>query len=305
MGEPVVELKGVTKRFGDLTAVDNLDLSLPRGGILGFLGPNGAGKTTSLRILLGLYAPDAGEVRVLGRRVGEARSRIGYLPEERGLYKRMRADDSIAYIAALKGMNRRTALKRARALLERFGLGAFARVRIEGLSKGMAQKVQLLAAVAHDPDLVILDEPFVGLDPVNQGELEDFIRALARDGKTILFSTHTMEHAERLCDRLVILVHGRKRFDGTLNEAQGQLPRRARIGAEGDLSFLSSVEGVVRVTPPGEGREFWEIDLKEGADGRQLLAACFTRGVAPFHFDLAPPSLHDVFVALVEKANAS
>ena len=226
MPEPVVELKGVTKRFGDLIAVDNLDLTLPRGGILGFLGPNGAGKTTSLRILLGLYVPDAGEVRVLGRRVGEARSRIGYLPEERGLYKRTRADEAIAYIASLKGMDRREALKRARELLDRFGLGAFARGRIEGLSKGMAQKVQLLAAVVHDPDLVILDEPFVGLDPVNQGELEDFIRALARDGKTILFSTHTMEHAERLCDRLVILVRGRKRFDGTLNEAQGQLPRR-------------------------------------------------------------------------------
>jgi ABC-2 type transport system ATP-binding protein len=305
MAEPVVELKGVTKRFGDLTAVDNLDLVLPRGGIVGFLGPNGAGKTTSLRILLGLYAPDAGEVRVLGRRVGDVRSRIGYLPEERGLYKRTRADEAIAYIATLKGMNRRDALRRARELLDQFGLGAFARVRIEGLSKGMAQKVQLLAAVAHNPDLVILDEPFAGLDPVNQGELENFIRALAHDGKTILFSTHTMEHAERLCARLIIMVKGRKRFDGTLGEAQGQLPRRARIGADGDLNFLSQVDGVVGVTAPGEGREYWEVDLKQGADGRELLAACFARGVAPFHFDLAPPSLHDVFVALVEKANAS
>ncbi|MGA7673876.1 MAG: ATP-binding cassette domain-containing protein [Rhizomicrobium sp.] len=305
MPQPVVELKGVTKRFGALKAVDNLDLALPGGGILGFLGPNGAGKTTTLRILLGLYAPDAGEVRVLGRRVGEARSRIGYLPEERGLYKRMRTDDAIAYVATLKGISRSAALKRARELLAQFGLGAFARVRIEGLSKGMAQKAQLLAAVAHDPDFVILDEPFVGLDPVNQGELEDFIRALAHAGKTILFSTHTMEHAERLCDRLVILVRGRKRFDGTLNDAQSQLPRRARIGAEGDLSFLSSVEGVARVLPPDEGRQYWEIDLKEGADGRELLGACFARGVAPFHFDLAPPSLHDVFMALVEKANAS
>ncbi|MBU6296838.1 MAG: ATP-binding cassette domain-containing protein [Alphaproteobacteria bacterium] len=305
MHEPAIELKGVTKRFGDLTAVDRLDLALPRGGILGFLGPNGAGKTTSLRILLGLYSPDAGEARVLGRRVEEVRSRIGYLPEERGLYKRARADDAIAYVAALKGMNRHAALKRARELLGKFGLGRFARVRIEGLSKGMAQKVQLLAAVAHDPDLVILDEPFVGLDPVNQGELEDFIRALARDGKTILFSTHTMEHAERLCDRFVVLVRGRKRFDGTLSEARMQLSRRARIGAEGDIGFLTTVENVVLVTPPGADREFWEIDLKEGADGRELLAACFARGIVPFHFDLAPPSLHDIFVALVAKANVS
>jgi len=305
MPKPAVELRGVTKRFGDLTAIDNLDLILPGGGILGFLGPNGAGKTTTLRILLGLYAPDMGEVRVLGQPVGKARSRIGYLPEERGLYKRARADDAIAYVAALKGIDRREALKRARELLARFGLGAFARVRLEGLSKGMAQKVQLLAAVAHDPDVVILDEPFAGLDPVNQTELEEFIRALARDGKTILFSTHTMEHAERLCDRLAILVRGRKRFDGTLEEARSQLPRRARIGAEGDLGFLAAVESVVRVLPPGEGRVYWEVDLREGADGRELLAACFARGVVPFHFDLTPPSLHDVFVALVEKANAS
>ena len=305
MPEPAVALSGVTKRFGDLTAIDKLDLTLPGGGILGFLGPNGAGKTTSLRILLGIYAPDSGDVRVLGQRVAKVRSRIGYLPEERGLYKRMRADDAIAYVATLKGMNRHTALARARDLLTRFGLGAFARMRIEGLSKGMAQKVQLLAAVVHDPDVVILDEPFAGLDPVNQDELEDFIRALARDGKTILFSTHTMEFAERLCDRLAILVRGRKCFDGSLNEARKLLPRRARIGAEADLGFLAGAEGVVRVLPPNEDREHWEIDLKEGCDGRELLAACFERGVAPFHVDLAPPSLHDVFVTLVEKANAS
>jgi len=305
VAKPTVELKGVTKRFGDLVAVDRLDLTLPGGGIIGFLGPNGAGKTTSLRLLLGIYVPDAGEVRVLGRRVGESRSRIGYLPEERGLYKRMRADDAIAYVAALKGMDRHQALVRARELLARFGLEAFARVRIEGLSKGMAQKVELLAAVAHDPDFVILDEPFVGLDPVNQGELEDFLRSLARDGKTILFSTHTMEHAERLCDRMVIMVRGRKYFDGTLNEARNLLPRRVNIGAEGDLGFLASAEGVAQVLPPGEGREFWQIDLKDGADGRALLAVCFEHGAAPFHFDLAPPSLHDVFVALVERANAS
>jgi ABC-2 type transport system ATP-binding protein len=305
MPQLAVELTSVTKRFGNLAAVDRLDLALPGGGILGFLGPNGAGKTTCIRMLLGLYAPDAGEVRVLGERVGKARERIGYLPEERGLYKRMRADDAIAYVATLKGMTRSAALQRARELLTRLGLGAFARTRIEALSKGMSQKVQILAAVAHDPDFVILDEPFSGLDPVNQGELEEFIRELARDGKTILFSTHTMEHAERLCDRLVIMVRGRKRFDGTLNEAQKVLPRRARIGAEDDLSFLMSAPGVFQIKPPGPDREFWEIDLKEGADGRELLAACFAKGVAPFHFDLSPPSLHDIFVTLVERANAS
>jgi ABC-2 type transport system ATP-binding protein len=304
MADLAAELKGVTKRFGDLAAVDGLDFSLARGGITGFLGPNGAGKTTTLRLLLGLYAPDAGVVRVLGGKVGKMRARIGFLPEERGLYRRMRADDAIAYIATLKGLSRHEAKRRARALLDHFGLSAFARVRIEGLSKGMAQKVQLMAAVAHDPDFVILDEPFAGLDPVNQSELEVFLRALSREGKTILFSTHTMEHAERLCDRLIILARGRKRFEGTLEEAQRLLPRRAQIGADADLSFLAAVEGVARVDPPCEGHPHWSVELKEGADGRPLLKACFDHGVAPTYFDLAPPSLHEVFVALVEKGDA-
>lgn len=302
-GNWAVELTGVTKRFGDLAAVDGLDLSLPGGGIFGFLGPNGAGKTTTLRMLLGLYAPDSGEVQVLGGAPGKKRDRIGYLPEERGLYRRMRADDAIAYLASLKGVARDEALKRGRALLERFGLGAFAHQRIEALSKGMAQKVQIAATVAHDPDFVILDEPFAGLDPVNQSELEEFLRELKHAGKTILFSTHTMEQAERLCDRIVILARGKKRFDGTLEQAQRQLPRRARIGANSDLSFLAGVEGVAHLTPPTADEPCWIVELKEGADGRALLKACFEHGVAPDHFDLAPPSLHDVFVALVEKAN--
>jgi ABC-2 type transport system ATP-binding protein len=303
MAELAVELTGVTKRFGDFVAVDHLDLALPRGGILGFLGPNGAGKTTTLRLMLGLYAPDDGQVRVLGGPVGKTRPRIGYLPEERGLYRRARADDAIAYIATLKGLSWSDAKRRARALLERFGLGDFARVRIEGLSKGMAQKVQLLAAVAHDPDFVILDEPFAGLDPVNQSDLQIFLQELARDGKTILFSTHTMEHAERLCNRLVILAKGKKRFEGTLQEAQQLLPRRARIGSEADLNFLKAVGGVAAIEPPGEGRPHWVVTLQDGADGRVLLKACFEQGVVPDYFDVNPPSLHDVFVAVVEKAS--
>ena len=298
-----VELIGVTKRFGDFTAVDHLDLALPRGGIVGFLGPNSAGKTTTLRLLLGLYLPDEGSVRVLGGAVGAMRPRIGYLPEEWGLYRRARADDAIAYIATLKGLAWGEAKKRARALLDRFGLGAFARVRIEGLSKGMAQKVQLLAAVAHDPDFVILDEPFAGLDPVNQTDLQAFLQELAQDGKTILFSTHTMEHAERLCNHLVILAKGKKRFEGTLEEAQKLLPRRAQIGSDADLSFLQAIAGVTKIEPPGEARPRWLVTLQEGTDGRVLLKACFEHGVVPDYFDVSPPSLHDVFVAVVEKAS--
>jgi ABC-2 type transport system ATP-binding protein len=303
--DTIVELSHVTKRFGDFTAVRDLSFALTRGSILGFLGPNGAGKTTTLRMMLGILPPDEGTIRVLGKSIGEVRARIGYLPEERGLYKRMRADAAIAYLATLKGMNRADALAKARKLLEGFGLGEFQRVRIEGLSKGMAQKVQLLSAVVHDPEFVILDEPFSGLDPVNQTELEAFIRNLAAEGKTILFSTHTMQHAERLCDRLVILAKGSKRFEGTLDEARGLLPRRARLAAETDLSFLSAVPGVEHVMPPAAGQPYWTIDLKEGDDGRALLAACFERKVPLTHFDVAPPSLFDVFVSLVGQAHAA
>jgi ABC-2 type transport system ATP-binding protein len=299
--ETVLELAHVTKRFGDFVAVDDLSFGLARGSILGFLGPNGAGKTTTLRMMLGIVPPDAGTIRVLGRDIAEVRERIGYLPEERGLYKRMRADAAIAYIATLKGLSRGDALARARKLLDGFGLGPFARVRIEGLSKGMAQKVQVLAAVAHDPEFVILDEPFSGLDPVNQTELEAFIRGLAAEGKTILFSTHTMQHAERLCDRLLVLAKGRKLFEGTLEAARRLLPRRARIGADADLAFLAGVPGVLNAAAPAEGQANWTLELSEGADGRTLLAACFEKGVPLSHFDLAPPSLHDVFVSLVEE----
>ena len=302
MPDIALELRGVTKRFGDFMAVDNLSLTLECGKILGFLGPNGAGKTTTLRMMLGIYKPDSGRARLLGSSIAKVRERIGYLPEERGLYKRMRTEQAIAYIATLKGVKRGEALKRARALLEHFGLGPFARVRIEGLSKGMSQKVQLLAAVAHNPDFAILDEPFSGLDPVNQSDLANFLRSLAREGKTILFSTHTMEHAERLSDQLVIMTRGRKAFDGTLDQARNLLPRRARIAATGDLHFLGEVAGVTAVAPPKEGSAFWEIDLKEGADGQSLLAACFEHGAALTHFDISPPSLHDVFMALAGKA---
>lgn len=304
MPDIALELQGVTKRFGNFTAVDNLSLTLERGRILGFLGPNGAGKTTTLRMMLGIYKPDSGRARLLGSSIARVRERIGYLPEERGLYKRMRAENAIAYIATLKGVKRSEAFKRARELLDHFGLGPFARVRIEGLSKGMSQKVQLLAAIAHNPDFAILDEPFSGLDPVNQSDLVNFLRSLASNGKTILFSTHTMEHAERLCDQLVIMTRGRKVFDGTLGQARALMPRRARIAAACDLNFLADVPGVTAVTAPKDGSEFWEIDLKEGAEGQPLLAACFERGIALTHFDISPPSLHDVFMALAGRSQS-
>ena len=302
MTETVLELSNVTKRFGDFTAVDDLSFTLTRGSILGFLGPNGAGKTTTLRMLLGILPPDSGTISILGSSIVDVRPRIGYLPEERGFYRRMRADAAIAYIATLKGMKRSAALASARKLLAEFGLKDFGRVRIEGLSKGMAQKVQLLAAVAHDPEFVILDEPFSGLDPVNQAELEAFIRKLAASGKTILFSTHTMQHAERLCDGIVVLTKGQKLFDGTLDAARALLPHQARIAADADLNFLRTVPGVKQISPPSEKHTYWVLDLAEGTDGRAVLAACYEKSVPLTYFDIAPPTLHDIFVSLVEGA---
>jgi len=296
----VVSLIGVSKRFGDFVAVDDLSFELPRGAIVGFLGPNGAGKTTSVRMMLGILPPDSGRIEIFGKPAARAaHQRIGYLPEERGLYRRLRAIDAIVYIAMLKGMNGRAARRRGLALLEEFGLGDFARVRIQGLSKGMSQKVQVIASIIHDPEFVILDEPFSGLDPVNQAELEIVVNNLAAQGKTVLFSTHTMEHAERLCDGLVIIAEGRKLFDGTPDEARELLPPRALIEAAEDLSFLSMVKGVVRVIAPEAGAALWEIELVPGADGRALLAACFERGIVPARFEIARPSLREVFVHLV------
>ncbi|MGN6515581.1 MAG: ABC transporter ATP-binding protein [Rhizomicrobium sp.] len=305
MSDFALQFSGVTKRFGSFTAVNGLDMAFARGKIVGFLGPNGAGKTTSIRMMLGIIPPDEGSIRVLDAPPAAQRDRVGYLPEERGLYKRMPADASIAYLATLKGMAPRAAMARARALLQENGLGKFARTRIDGLSKGMAQKVQLLSAIAHNPDFVILDEPFSGLDPVNQMDMEEVIRALAGNGKTVLFSTHTMEHAERLADTLIILSRGRKLFDGTLEDARRLVPRRAEIGAGGDLSFLADAPQVAALARPRAPGEYWVVDLKEGADGGALLSQCFERGVPLSHFDVAPPSLHDVFVNLVERDRAA
>ncbi|HTO41087.1 MAG TPA: ATP-binding cassette domain-containing protein [Rhizomicrobium sp.] len=293
-----LDLAHVTKRFGDFTAVRDLSFSHDAGRILGFLGPNGAGKTTSLRMMLGLMKPDGGQLRILGQNPGQVRHRIGYLPEERGLYKRMRADSVIAYFARLKGLDRRTAYARAHAMLERFGLAQFARIRVEGLSKGMAQKVAFIATLAHDPEVLILDEPFSGLDPLNRQTFEAAIRSLAHEGKTILFSTHSMEQAERLCDHLVILARGAKVFDGTLGAAHRLLPRKARIAAAADLGFLRNLASVSNVSAPGPDHPTWEIALHEGADGADLLSACFEQGVKLTYFDLSEPSLQDVFVSL-------
>ncbi|MGH6955229.1 MAG: ABC transporter ATP-binding protein, partial [Caulobacteraceae bacterium] len=244
-----LKLQGVTKRYGAFAAVSDLSFAVRPGSILGFLGPNGAGKTTTLRMVLGLVAPTAGRMEVLGEADGrKVRSRIGFLPEERGLYRRMTAAGAIAFFASLKGLSGREAGRRARKLLAEHGLGEAADRQVRALSRGMAQKVQLLCAIAHEPELVILDEPFSGLDPVNQQALEAMVRGLAARGATVVFSTHVMEHAERLCDRVVLMARGRKVFDGTVAEACAFAPRTLILEGPLGADALAGAPGVAEVS---------------------------------------------------------
>jgi ABC-2 type transport system ATP-binding protein len=308
MNDPALELTNVVKRYGQFTAVNDVSLSVPRGVIYGFLGPNGAGKTTTLRMILEIIRPTSGSIRVLGQSSALAvRDRIGYLPEEKGLYKKMKAWSIIAYFASLKGLSSADARRRAFELLERYGLKDFAEARTEALSKGMGQKVQVLASIAHDPDLVILDEPFSGLDPVNQEVMEEVIRDLAGRGRTVLFSTHVMQHAERLCDRLLLISQGRKIFDGTTAEAKGHVPRKVRLECNAGAESLQGFEGVIAVDPvasPGKPSEVrptqtWELRLRENVDPQSILQACFERGLRLQRFEQVDPTLHDVFMQLV------
>ena len=303
MPDNSVSLKNVTKRYGAFTAVDDLSFDVAKGEIYGFLGPNGAGKTTTLRMMLDIIQPSEGAVTVLGSSSAiSVRRRIGYLPEERGLYRKMKAADSIAYFAQLRGLSRVAAKARAYHLLEQFGLGKFAKSKNEALSKGMAQKVQLLATIAHEPELLILDEPFSGLDPINQQALEDLIREQRDNGRTIIFSTHVMQHAERLCDRFLIIADGKKRFEGTLAQAREGFTRRIHVRTRTHAAAIEKLHGVASLcvkdsTSSGEETSF-EVELTSGADPQEFLKEAVGAGIDLSRFEQAGANLHDIFVAL-------
>jgi len=303
MSQPVLTLENVVKRFGGFAAVDDVSFEVERGEIFGFLGPNGAGKTTTLRMMLDIIQPTSGRIEILGSPSAiPVRHRIGYLPEERGLYRKMKAVDTIAYFARLRGLSGRDAKKRALELLERFGLNAFARSKNEALSKGMAQKVQLLSTIAHDPEFLILDEPFSGLDPINQRTLEMLIQELKDDGRTIIFSTHVMEHAERLCDRFLIMAEGKKKFEGNLEQARAALPPRIVIRTADSVDVLRNAQGVLHITPMSDRRNgdqrLYEVELAPGADPQQVLQAALAAGITLTRFEQGGASLHDIFVAI-------
>ncbi|MEO8114940.1 MAG: ATP-binding cassette domain-containing protein [Phenylobacterium sp.] len=296
----VLAFDGVTKLFGAFTAVDDLSFEVPEGEVFGFLGPNGAGKTTSLRMTLDILRPTAGSIEVLGGPPGRRMAgEIGFLPEERGLYGQMGVLETVVYFGRLKAMSAQAARSAGQALIERFGLADFAGQKVQRLSKGMAQKVQLAAALVTTPRLLILDEPFAGLDPVNQSVLEAVILDLARSGSTVVFSTHVMQHAERLCDRLMLIARGRKVFQGTQGEARARLPARLSLTALEDPRRLPGVESATLAGDAGGGWTDWQIALAPGADADALLEACTTQGFALRRFETHQASLHEVFLHLV------
>ncbi len=298
-----VSLSHVTKRYGPFTAVDDLSFAVAKGEIYGFLGPNGAGKTTTLRMMLDIIRPSEGKISILGSPSAiPVRRRIGYLPEERGLYRKMKAADSIAYFAQLRGLDRKAANAKARDLLAQFGLEEFARSKNEALSKGMAQKVQLLATIAHEPELLILDEPFSGLDPINQQTLEELIREQRRQGRTIIFSTHVMQHAERLCDRFLILAQGRKRFEGALAEARAAFAQRLHIRTAAPAEVLFALGGVASIDVEETARDgaetTYQIVLEDDAAPQDFLQRAVAAGIVMSRFEQAGATLHDIFVSL-------
>jgi ABC-2 type transport system ATP-binding protein len=293
-----VEAHGLVKRFDGQRAVDGIDLAVPEGAIYGVLGPNGAGKTTTLRTLLGIVEPDVGWRRVLGEeRPMRAAPRIGYLPEERGLYPSMPAREAIAFLGALRGMTRADGRRRATELLEEAGLGDAANKTVRQLSKGMAQTVQLLGTIVHRPRLLVLDEPFSGLDAINQQRLEGLIRAQVAEGATVLFSTHVIAHAERLCERISVIAKGRVRFDGTVAEARERLPSRVQLTTR-------AANGPWRAALPADtvanGSHF---GFALPADGIEPVLKALIAGEAGIEaLAIERPSLHEAFVDLVGEA---
>ena len=289
-------LDGVTKRFGSMTAVDNISLKIPPGHIYGFLGPNGAGKTTTIRMIMSIIYPDEGQISILGQPNAEAvKDRLGYLPEEKGLYKKMKAGEILTYFGRLKGMDGAIAKQRAADLLERYGLGEWQDKRCEALSKGMGQKVQILGTLIHDPELVILDEPFSGLDPVNIELMRDLITDMKKDQRTVIFSTHIMAQAEQICDSILLVSKGKKIIDGTLAEVKGRGGSGILLDYDGNGKLLKNLPGVRRVNDSGKQAE---LLLDEGADPQQILASLVGQ-VTIRRFDIRDASLHEIFVKAV------
>lgn len=290
---------GVRKSYGEVKALDGVSLEARPGEIFGLIGPNGAGKSTMIKIIMNVLAPDSGEVTFDGERLSARhRDRLGYLPEERGLYKKLKVRESLEYLGELKGMRRRDAVDRGKALLARFGLEDRMESKIETLSKGMAQKVQLACALVHDPDAILFDEPFSGLDPVSQEEALALMLEMRDSGKAVIFSTHVMEHAERICGRLALIDRGREVVSGTVADVKAAYGKHSvTVEYDGDASFVSALPFVTEVM--AMPRRF-EATLAEGVDADELYKALAGR-IRVREFKAMDASLLRVFTALVRR----
>jgi len=308
MPEPAVAIANVTKRFDATVAVKDLSLVVPRGAVYGLLGPNGAGKTTTIRMMLDIIAPDSGSISILGRPHLDpgVLDRIGYLPEERGLYKKMQVRRVLRFLAELKGVKPKDADRRINSWLERLSLTTsekdWGNSKIDELSRGMQQKVQFIGTLVHEPELVILDEPFSGLDPINAQALKDTVVELKRDGKTVIFSTHLMDNAERLCDSVCIIAHGEKVLDGKVDavkESQGS--RNVALALDGGTpdAVRTVLQDRKLVARADDQNRFFEIELATGADPQELLQRLVAGGARVRRFELVTPSLHQIFLERV------
>lgn len=297
VGAPLLTLRRVCKSYGDKRAVHDVSLEVPRGSIYGFLGPNGSGKTTTIRSIMNIILPDSGEILLAGGPMSAAhRDRIGYLPEERGLYRKMKCLDQLVFLARLKGVPRAEARARARQWLDRLGLGDYAERKVDNLSKGMQQKIQFAATFISEPDLVILDEVFSGLDPLNIELLREMIVEQKQRGTTILFSTHMLAEAERICDAICLIENGEKILDGSLPAVRAAFPQASvRAAWEGEIEPPADLPGVVH-------REFhegsWRLMLAEGADPHALLPRLQASGRLTY-YSANRPSLNEIFLAAV------
>jgi ABC-2 type transport system ATP-binding protein len=297
---PTIELHRVRKSYDKFVAVDDLSFSIAPGTIFGLLGPNGAGKTSTIRMMIGISVPDSGEVRMFGEPFrGQHLDRIGYLPEERGLYKRMKIIDQLIFMARLHGLSATDARTKAVAWCQRLDIADWMMKKVEELSKGMQQKIQFIAALLHDPEFIIMDEPFFGLDPVNATLLKDVMIDLKKLGKTILFSTHRMDQVEKLCDSICLVNHGRAVLQGELRDIKGRCGRsHVQIEYEGDGSFLQQANGLVETF--NNYGNYVEVKLKPGADAQELLRLAIARARIS-RFELMEPSLEEIFIETVGK----
>jgi ABC-2 type transport system ATP-binding protein len=316
MTSPALSVSGVTKRFGNHLAVDNVSFEIPRGIVYGVLGPNGAGKSTTLRMINDIIAPDAGSIRILDGLApgGDAARQIGYLPEERGLYPKMRVIDMVVFVGELRGLTHHESKKRAAMWLDRLGLAQWTKNKVQDLSKGMQQKVQFATALIHEPALVILDEPWSGLDPINAEVLREVVEEIRTQGRTVLFSTHQMEQAEKICDAVCIIARGKKVLDGKLRDikresvAEGVIALAFADEKSKDLAAgpLEDKKLVVDRRPPRPGEHAdCEVILADGVTPHHLLATLLNHDVNLRLFEVVVPTLHQIFVAKVGGAAAA